>query len=180
MQKSRFLLVVTIAIWGVTACSKKDDAKKDEPAAAATLAASGCGADYADPQKEFCVQLPAGYKAGPPDPPSELYAELIAFNGPNSGFNITLGFTSSNWKTYADQLKADQSFMGMSSMKTTATGQTSGTGQWWVYARTGSTTSEVLATVKSNGDKALRCTANNTVVAPEVIAACKSLRAYPK
>lgn len=126
------------------------------------------------------MQLPAGYKAGPPDAPSTLYAELIGFNGPGSGFNITVGFTSSNWKTYDDQLKADQAFMTMSGMKVVSTGKTASTGQWWEFTRAGSTSSEVLSSVKSNGDKSLRCMANNTVVAPEVIAACKSLRAYPK
>ncbi len=179
MQKSKSLLVVlAVATLGVTSCSKKDEAKTDEPAAPA--AAQGCGADYADPQKEFCVTLPAGYKAGAPDAPNDLYSELIGFNGPMSGFNVTVGFSSSNWKTYDDQLKADQSFVAMPSFKVTANGKTAGTGQWWVYTRTGSTDSEVLSSVKSNGNKSLRCTPNNTVVAPEVIAACKSLRAYPK
>jgi len=183
VQKSKSLFVVAVvATLNVTGCSKKDEAKKDEPAAAAPTAAAaqGCGGDYADPAKEFCVQLPAGYTAGTPDPPNSLYAELIGFNGPNSGFNITVGFTSSNWKTYDDQLKADQEFTSMSSIKVTSTGKTAGTGQWWVYTRADSTNSEVLSSVKSNGDKALRCTANNTVVTPEVVAACKSLRAYPK
>ncbi len=101
---------------------------------------------------------------------------MISVQGPMSGFDVTVGFTSSNWKNYDDQLKADEK--SMASSNPDSTGATAGTGKWWVYKQGG--TDQVLSVVKSNGDKALRCTPNNTVVKPEVIAACKTLRAYPK
>jgi hypothetical protein len=169
--------------FGAQGCSKNEDANKGDAknaavAASAAPAASGCGADYADPNKEFCVSIPPGYTAGKPSPPDELYSELIDFNGPMSGFTISVGFTSSNWKTYEDQIKSDDPSTSKD-IKVESSGKTAGTGQWWVYKQ-GNYDTTVLATVKSNGNKAIRCSPNNTVVKPEVIEACKSLRAYPK
>jgi hypothetical protein len=152
--------------------------KKEEGGTTTTTSSGpGCGSDASDPAKEYCVKVPAGYTASKPDAPNALYSELINYNGPNSGFSITVGFTSSNWKTYDDQLKADTK---SSQEKTpTASGKTGGTGQWWVY-KDRSGTQTILATAKSNGDKAIRCSPNNSTVTPEVIEACKTIRAYPK
>ncbi len=172
-----FVVVVLAGAFGSAGC-KKDEPKQAGESAPVVSAAKDCGTDFADPQKEFCVTIPAGYKANPPDAPDVLYSELINVNGPSSGFTVTVGFTSSNWKTYDDQLKADEALLKL--WKVESSGKTAGTGQWWVYTRTEINGAQVMSTVKSNGDKALRCTPNNMQVAPEVIAACKSLRAYPK
>lgn len=169
---------VVVGAMGLTACSKKADAGGGA-APSASAEVKGCGADYADPAKEFCVKLPAGYTAGKPDAPSELYSELINFNGPMSGFTVTVGFTSSNWKTYDDQLAADEKSMTTSeSIKVDGTGATLGGGKWWSYTNSGS--KGFSSVTKSNGNKAIGCNPNNTNVAPEVIEACKSIRAYPK
>jgi hypothetical protein len=161
---------------GTQGCNKNEETKKEDTKASA---AQGCGSDYADPQKEFCVTIPTGYTPEKPSAPTELYSELINFNGPMSGFTISVGFSSSNWKTFDDELKADDSWLKTGKgIKIESSGKTAGTGQWWVYTQDG--TNQVSALVKSNGDKAIHCSPNNTSVAPEVIAACKSVRAYPK
>jgi hypothetical protein len=163
---------------GATACSKKENAGA-APSASAAPEVKGCGADYADPQKEFCVKLPSGYTAGAPGKPSELYSELIDFNGPMSGFTVTVGFTSTNWKTYDDQIAADEKWMATGTdIKVEASGATAGGGKWWSYTNSGS--KAFSSTTKSNGNKSLHCSPNNTNIAPEVMDACKSIRAYPK
>ena len=170
-----FVLATALAAGGCQDKKKTED--KPEKATSSASPVKGCGADFTDPAKELCLTLPTGFTAAPdPNPPKELYSELINFSGPNNvTFSITVGFTSSNWKTYDDQVKSDADFI--KGMKVDASGKTTGTGQWWTYDNRGY--KSVTAVVKSNGDKAIRCNSTDAESAP-VVAACKSIRAYPK
>lgn len=86
--------------------------------------------------------------------------------------------TSSNWKTYDDQLADDEKSMKSESIKVDGSGATLGGGKWWSFTNSGS--KGFSSITKSNGNKAIGCNPNNTNIAPEVIKACKSIRAYPK
>ena len=177
MKQIACSILVAVGICAcATACSKKDDAA---PSAAASAApASGCGSDYADPQKEFCLKLPATYKAQTPSAPNELYSQDIKFEGPaNNGVHVLVGFSSSNWKTYDDQFKSDDEWV-TSKAKLESSGPMTGTGKWWSFTNQGYKSFKAM--VKSNGDKAIFCEPTNMEVAQEVIDICKTLRAYPK
>ena len=65
-------------------------------------------------------------------------------------------------------------------IKVEKSGTTAGTGKWWTYTRAGGYDTDIMTLVKSNGDKVIHCSANNTTVKPEVLEACKTVRAYPK
>ncbi len=159
-----------------TACKKKEDAAPSPAASAAP--ASGCGSDYADPQKEFCLKLPATYTAGAPETPNELYSVDIKFEGPaNNGVHVLVGSTSSNFKTYDEQFKSDDTWVA-SKATLESSGPMTGTGKWWSYTNQGYKSFKAM--VKSNGDKTIFCEPTNTVVVSEVIEICKTLRAYPK
>lgn len=152
--------------------------KKGESGATAE---QGCGSDWADAQKQFCLKMPAGYTPAPQSAGGgELYSEIIDFNGPSSGFTITVGFTSSNFTTYEEQLAADEDIMKMAGRSVESTGGTPGQSKWWIFTdKASGSAKNIVVTAKANGNKSLRCSPNNTVVAPEVMDACKSIRAYP-
>lgn len=176
MTKSTGLLVAMIVgiSFGATGCTKEDKAQ-----GGAGSTAAGCGSDYADPMKEFCVKVPAGYTPKPlSKPPIDSYTEAVDFNAATSGFQIAVGVSDKDFKTYEDERKSAESFMkGVTGRKIEATGKTASEGQWWVYTQG---TKFVKAVAKSNSGKAIICEHNNTNVTPEVIEACKSIRAYPK
>lgn len=175
----RFTVILGLAALSlVTGGCKKEDAKGDDKAASA---AKGCGSDYADPLKEFCVKVPAGYEAKPQSKvPTELYSEIVDFNGPGSGFAISVGFSHSNFKTFDEALKTDEEWMTTTKdVKIQGSGNLQGTGKWWTYKR-GNYDVDVKAMAKSNGNKVINCAANNQDVKPEVLEACKTVRAYPK
>jgi hypothetical protein len=165
----------------VLGCSKSE-VKPNPPlpmsGAAAASVAKDCGTDYADPLKEFCVTIPTGYTVGHFAKPDDLYSEQINFNGPDSGFSISVGFSSTNWTSYEDELKANEARVAAPDIKVESSGLTGGTGKWWVTTRTGGNRN-IWAVAKSNGNRSISCSANNTFVAPAVIEACKSIRAYP-
>src|SRR5688572_26332359 len=98
----------------LVACGGSDEKSGgDKPVAA--VAESGCGKDYADPAKQFCLTLSAGYTGTPDklDPKDELYSEIIRFSGPNmgDGVDVSVGFSSTNWKVYEDELKMRENLM---------------------------------------------------------------------
>ncbi len=173
------LTVTTVSICAL-ACTKKDDAGSGTTTTSASAAAvptSGCGADYADPQKEYCLKLPPGFKPGKPEEPSELYSELIRYRDENNvEFTITVGFSSTNFKTYAEAFAADEKWMNESKdIKIVATGKTAGDGKWWTFKNGGY--ESVTSMTKSNGDKVIKCSGDDGTPAVDV---CKSVRAYPK
>ena len=176
MEKSISLLIFMVALsLCATSCTKKDDAKGEGGAGAA----AGCGSDYADPMKEFCIKVPAGYtpkvKA---KPPTDTYSEAVDFDATMSGIQVLVGFSDKDYKTYEDERSSAERFMkGVTGRKIDASGKTASEGQWWVYSQGGKF---VKAVAKSNSNKAIICESNNTNVTPEVIEACKTIRAYPK
>jgi hypothetical protein len=146
---------------------------------AATATEEGCGTDYGDPQKEFCVTLPAGYKYDRTES-DELYSELIHFTGPapEDGISVSVGFTSSNFTTYEQQLAADEEIMKIAGRTVESTGPTKGDhGKWWLFTDSGIHT--IAATAKAAKGKALNCTPENTTPAPGAVEACKSIRPFP-
>ncbi len=72
----------------------------------------GCGADWGDPLKEFCIKLPAGYKAADPSPKGALYSQVQHFPGPAGadgnipGFDVSVGFSSNPHKTFEEEVAA--------------------------------------------------------------------------
>jgi hypothetical protein len=165
----------------LVACGGGDDkGGGDKPAAAA--AESGCGKDYADPAKQFCLTLPAGYTGTPDqlDPKDELYSEIIRFKGPNmgDGVDVTVGFSSTNWKVFEDELKMTENLMKSPDRKVEGTGPTAGgTGKWWVFSHGALKTA--TAVEKAPNGKALMCTTSNGTPSPAAIETCKTLRPYP-
>ena len=172
------VMVAGISICAI-ACTKKDAAGTATTASATASAAavSGCGADYADPKKEFCMKLPEGFKVEADPSPGELYVEIMKFDGPMDHFSVSVGFSSSNFKSFDEQLASDEKWMGESkSIKIESTDKTAGAGKMWLYTNQGYTS--VSSMTKSNGDKAIHCESNDRK--PGIIEACKSIRAYPK
>ncbi|GAB3898854.1 hypothetical protein GCM10029964_083960 [Kibdelosporangium lantanae] len=142
-------------------------------------AEEGCGKDYGDPQKQFCVTLPAGYQADPQIESSELYPELVRFTGPDTGdgISVSVGFTSSNFKTYDDQLNADEGLMKIDGRAVEASGPTKGDqGKWWIFTDSGVRT--ITATAKAANGKAVNCSPANTTPTPAAVEACKSIRPF--
>lgn len=140
----------------------------------------GCGKDYGDPQKVFCVTLPTGYEADPHIESDELYSELIHFKGPNMGDGLTVavGFSSSNYTTYEQQLASDEEVMKMARRKVESSGATPGNqGKWWLYTDSGIRT--LSARAKAANGKPVGCDPSNSTPSPEAVEACKSIRPFP-
>lgn len=172
-------LIVSIALVALctVACSKKDEGGN---ASNATTSAKDCGADYADPKKEFCVKVPSGYKPGAPEPADALTSETIEFKGSKGDFTISVGFSSASYKTYEEEMKSDDDAYlktPATTVKAQGNGATAGGGKWWVFTMGGS--KRVLSDTKSNANKVINCS-GVVQTAPEVIEACKSVRAFPK
>ena len=55
---------------------------------------------HGDPQKQFCVTLPAAYKVDPKIDSDALYAELIRFTGDNMGDGMTITLGAASARTY--------------------------------------------------------------------------------
>lgn len=171
-------LVIALLSASLTiACNKDkgDEKAGGKPAEKATEI--GCGTDYGDPDKQLCVTLPKGYEAKGKIEKSELYSELINIDGPDMGDGVTLtvGFTSSNFKTYEEQLASDEV---LGSAKLEASGSTPGnSGKWWFTSNGGTKT--VSATAKAPNGKAIKCSTSNTTPSAAAIEVCKSLRPFP-
>lgn len=167
------LVIALLCASLATACNKEKAA--DKPAEKA--AESGCGKDWGDPDKQLCITLPKGYEAKGKIEKSELYSELINIDGPDMGDGVTLtvGFKSSNFKTYEEQLASDEN---LGSAKLEASGSTPGnSGKWWFTSNGGTKT--VSATAKAPNGKAIMCSTSNTTPSAAAIEVCKTLRPYP-
>ncbi|CAN5636243.1 hypothetical protein BH09MYX1_BH09MYX1_30840 [soil metagenome] len=175
---SMMVMVTGISICA-TGCTKKDDAGTATTTAttASAAPASGCGADYADPKKEFCMKLPDGFEPTVDKDPGTLYVEIVKFDAPMDHFDVSVGFSSSNFTSYDEQLASDEKWMGESkTLKIESSGKTAADGKWWLYTDQGYT--EVGSETKSNGNNVIHCQSNDRK--PGIIDACKSIRAYPK
>ncbi len=175
------MMVTVAAICAATGCTKKDDAGSATTTAttAAAAPASGCGSDYADPKKEFCMKLPEGFEAkADANPPADLYVEIVRVNGPTGSFDVSVGFSSTNFTTYDQALAAEETWLngGSKSIKLESSGKTAGDGKWWLYMN--DSYASVLSYTKSNGNKVIKCSSSDRQ--PGIIDACKSIRAYPK
>jgi hypothetical protein len=173
-------LMTARLVIGLCLASTLVGCSESAPKGAAPAVEDGCGADYTDPQKEFCVTLPAGYKADGQIDSSDLYSELIRFTGPDigDGMSISVGFTSSNFTTYEQQLTADEEIMKIAGRTVVSSGATKGDhGKWWLFTDGGDQT--IVATAKAAHGKALNCSPANTTPTPVAVEACKSIRPFP-
>lgn len=174
---TRLILSIALVTLCTVACSKKDEGGS---ASTTTTSAKDCGADYASPKKEFCVKLPPGYKAGTPEPADALASETIEFKGPKSDFTIRVGFASASYKTYEEEMKSDEDAYlktAAATVKPQGNGATAGGGKYWVFTMGGS--KRIVSDTKSNANKVINCS-GVVETAPEIIEACKSVRAFPK
>lgn len=175
---NRLVAVLAVAALCTTGCSKKDEGGAGSTT---TTSAKDCGADYADPLKEFCIKLPPGYTPGTPEPADALLSESIDFKSGKAGvyFTVSVGFSSASYKTYDEQMKSDEDTYGktQTGVKAEANGATAGGGKWWVYTMGGN--KRVQSDTKSKANKVIACFAQ-VDSNPEVIEACKSVRPYPK
>lgn len=122
------------------------------------------------------MKLPAGFEPKADKDPSG-YVEIMKFDAPMDHFDVTVGFTSSNFKSYDEQLAVDEKWMAESkTMKIESSGKTDAGGKWWLYTDQGYT--GVSSETKSNGNMVINCQSNDRK--PGIIDACKSIRAYPK
>ncbi len=159
-------------------CNKNDkggEKAADEPAAKAE---TGCGEDYGDPAKQLCLTLPKNYTVNPKIEKSELYAELIHIDGPDMGDGVTLtvGFTSTNFTKYEEQLAAEE--QAPSGYEVEASGSTpNDSGKWWL--RSQGKTKIVSSIVKAPHGKAAMCSTSNLTPSPAAIEVCKTLRPFP-
>jgi hypothetical protein len=171
--------ILLVVLAATAACDKKKDAGAGGAGNAASTG-PGCGSDWADPLKLFCVKVPAGYTAGSPSAPNVLYAEGVEFSGPNGGFEINVGFTSSTFTSYDEEVADEDKILNKPDTTIQSTGGTPGESKWWITQDKGFSYKVVRAIAKSNGNKAIICSPTSTGdLAPEIVEACKSVRAYP-
>jgi hypothetical protein len=161
-------------------CSGK--AEKSTEKSTETATEEGCGTDYGDPQKEFCVTLPAGFKYDRTEP-NELYSEVIHFTSPDQqdGIVVTVGFTNGK-QTYEEQLALDEETMKIPGRTVESTGTTKGDdGKWWLWFFTdgGDVTKTIEARAKAANGKVSGCEPASNNLTPAVIEACKSIRPFP-
>lgn len=171
------LFVALLSASLTIACNKDKGGEKAAGKPAEKAAESGCGTDYGDPDKQLCITLPKGYEVKAKIEKNELYSELIHVDGPDMGDGVTLtvGFKSSNFKTYEEQLASDEI---LGSAKLEASGSTPGnSGKWWFTSNGGTKT--VSATAKAPNGKAIMCSTSNTTPSAAAIEVCKSLRPFP-
>jgi hypothetical protein len=172
------LVIVLCAASASVGCNK--NAEKGAEKAAEKPTEAGCGNDYGDPDKQLCITLPKGYTVSPKIEKSELYSELINVSGPDMGDGVTLtvGFSSSNWKTYEEQLASDEEATKSYGNKLEGSGATPGnSGKWWITTQ--GSTKTVSARAKAPNGKALGCSTSNTTPSPAAMEVCKTLRPFP-
>ena len=180
LMTARLVLGLCLASTLVACSGNTGKAPETSSASSAKPAAEeGCGTDYSDPQKQFCVTLPRGYEADPQIESSDLYPELVHFTGPDTGdgISVSVGFTSSNFTTYDEQVTADEGLMKTAGRTVEASGTTKGDhGKWWIFTDGGVRT--ITATAKAANGKAVNCTPANTTPTPAAVEACKSIRPF--
>jgi hypothetical protein len=80
------LFTMSIAALASASCKKKD-AGGESAGKTAEAPKEGCGTDFADPDKQFCVKLPAGYKLEKANKEEEGSVRY-EFEGPQQRFNV--------------------------------------------------------------------------------------------
>ena len=93
------------------------------------------------------------------------------------GVTVTVGFSSSNWTTYEEQLEAEEKSKTSFGNKLEESGSTPGGGKWWLTSQGGTKTVSSIA--KAPNGKALMCSTANTTPSPAAIGVCKTLRPFP-
>jgi hypothetical protein len=168
MDQKRSKILATVALLGAVAAAgcHKDEPK---PSASAPAAAPGCGSDYADPNKQFCIAVGPDYQPVAPVKEGELVR--TSFNAAMSGIDVLV-----LPKEFDEQVALTDKTMHGSDRKLEESGGTPGKTKWWVYSIGKKKYVEALA--KSSNGKAIECSSNNSVVPPAVIDACKTLRPY--
>lgn len=146
--------------------------------------AEGCGSDYADPMKQFCITVPKDWKAPAQVTGTPPYDELFEIknadaNKYSDGVSLTLGFSNSNNKTYEDELGYLEKINTTSKTdKLEGTGATpGGGGKWWATSRQGQKYLTSLA--KAPNGKPVHCSPSNSLPSPASLEACKTIRPYP-
>ncbi|MGE5181813.1 MAG: hypothetical protein ACM31C_07115 [Acidobacteriota bacterium] len=168
------LFTILASLLATTACKKKDGGA-DPAAKTAEAPKAGCGSDFADPEQQFCIKLPPGYKLDKANK-EEQNSVRYEFQGPEQYFNVLV------WGdpqfTYDYQLGVYGPAMKQADHTDVQAGGTPGQTQWWTY-KFGTDKPMVTALAKSPSGMAIQCEGDVPTPAPEVIEACKSLRPYP-
>jgi hypothetical protein len=169
--------LLLVSALGVSACKKGDGAGGSST--------EGCGSDYADPMKQFCITVPKDWKApdkiGATGPYDELFEIKNADpNKYSDGVSLTLGFSSPSNKSYEEELAYIEKVKTKSTQdKVEATGSTpGGTGKWWATSRQGGQKS-LTAIAKAPNGKPIYCSPSNSLPSPASLEACKTIRPYP-
>jgi hypothetical protein len=162
---------------GASACKKGDGAGGSS--------ADGCGSDYADPMKQFCITVPKDWKAPDKITGTGPYDELFEIKNADAnkyadGVSLTLGFSTTSSKTYEDELAYTEKVKTSSTQdKVEATGSTpGGSGKWWATSRQGGQ-KFLSAIAKAPNGKAIHCSPSNSLPSPASLEACKTIRPYP-
>lgn len=125
-------------------------------------------------------QTPCGLQSGPPGASRCAHLRDHRLPGSKGCFTITVGFSSASYKTCDEAKKADEDVYFTTpapTVKPEGHGATAGGGKWWVV--TMGSSKRVVSDTKSNANKVISCS-GAVEKAPEIIEACKSVRAYPK
>jgi hypothetical protein len=178
VKKHAIVGLLLLSTLGVSACKKGDGA-------GGSSSAEGCGSDYADPMKQFCITVPKDWvapaKIGATGPYDELFEIKNAdANKYADGVSLTLGFSTTSSKTYEDELAYMEKVKTKSTIdKVEATGATpGGSGKWWATSRQGG--QKFLTSIaKAPNGKAISCSPSNTLPSPASLEACKTIRPYP-
>ena len=175
----KLVSLCTVAVIALSMGCKKDESKGTSTTSASVSAApvSGCGADYTDPKKLFCMKLPTGYTPKEDKQTSELYSEIVNFDTDMEHFTVSVGFQSTNFTSYDEAVASDEKWMKESkNIKIESSGATPAGGKFWIFNNQGY--DSVQSSTKSNDNKVIKCDSNDRK--PAIIEACKSIRAYPK
>lgn len=168
-------LVTFVAILSAFTGCKKKEGDGAAPSTKAAEPAAGCGSDFSDPEQQFCVKLPPGYKLDKAQKEEENSVRY-EFQGPEQYFNVLVW--GNPQFTYDYQLGVYGPLMKQADHTDVQAGGTTGQTQWWTY-KFGTDKPTITALAKSASGMAIQCEGDVPTPAPEVIEACKSLRPYP-
>lgn len=146
--------------------------------AAPAAQGGGCGADYADPEKRYCVTLASGWQEIPHKEADELGRWQKFGGSDSSGVFVKVGLESSFRETLDKQVAWHERSLREVVQVQFETGATKGgAGRWWLYEKYGSPVIDSVA-VAANG-KLVFCRPTNTHPTSVMIEVCKSIRPYP-
>ncbi|MDB4952620.1 MAG: hypothetical protein JWO36_189 [Myxococcales bacterium] len=167
------LFAIITAAFATVGCKKKEGVA-DQSSKTAEVPKEGCGTDYADPAKQFCVKLPPGYALETSH--KDDSGTTFEFKGPEMRFDVLVW--SNPTFTYDYQLGIYGDAMKKPDHTDVESGGTPGQTQWWAY-KFGTDTKLITALAKSSAGMAMQCESNGSPVPPEIMDACKTLRPYP-